>query len=272
MPRWAACTRIWWVRPVRGCATIRLATLPTSTGTKFVVEALPFRVHPHDALSRTALFAQQSRVATTTPWTEHCRGQVRDSAFAPAPFAAPRAAKRACCALFATRRHPEVSRSIRWTSSIRRAAGRAARKHSMTPKSTPAAAVHRPSLPACSTRSTRRLHTRIARSTGLSPSLCRRLSRLGLHRPHRGNPHDVADCETVVRSHAAAVDPNLATTQQPVDSRTWNTLEVEGEEVVDALPGGRLVHGDLMGRFPARSACLDHRKMVPVWCSRQDMI
>ena len=94
--------------------------------------------------------------------------------------------------------------------------------------------------------------------------LGRRLPRPGIHHPHRRNPHDITRSQTVVLSHAAAVDPNFATTQQSVNPRARNAFETERQEVVDTLPGSRLVHGHPIRCFPTRPVCPVHQGIVPV--------
>ena len=93
--------------------------------------------------------------------------------------------------------------------------------------------------------------------------------RSGIGGPHRRDAHDVAEGESVVLPHAATVDPNLPPAQQPVDSRTRNAPEMQRQEVVDALPRDRLVHGNLVRGCPARSVCSAHPTMVAVRCERK---
>ena len=69
----------------------------------------------------------------------------------------------------------------------------------------------------------------------------RRRGRAQGRRAHRRDPHDLADRQPVVGRDTAPIDPDLPAAHDPVDVALRYALEQGQQEVVQALPGMRLV-------------------------------
>ena len=207
-------------------------------------------------------------VAAAPSRAEVPRARARGSACASARAAAPRAVWQARCAAWRPGGTPRCRGRFGGPAPFVRRGGLAARRHSMTPKSTP--------LPPCTAHPAGLFSTISPSSSwrtrpldGQQPVPARYRSGPGIGEPHRRHPHDVAGSQPVVLSYATAVDAHLPAAQQPVDPGAWNALEMQRQEVVDALAAHRFVDDDLVRGFPSPSVRSAHRMMVAVRSMRK---
>ena len=229
------------MRPVSSVTSMRVAILPKNcTGRKSLTEGLPFGRGAHGALAAHAGIGAQRHVdalGAQIPWPLH-------AAPGSASRIRPRAAARAGCAaprrVFATSRHPLVSRSRRCTSS-RNSSGRQARSASITPKLTP--------LPPC-TAIPAGLSITMSRSSSWMMAWAMRAvrsvegARGGLRQhPYRGDAHLVAEREPGLGACPLAVHPHLALADDAVHAAARHPAQALVDVVVQPLAG--LILGDL---------------------------
>ena len=236
--------------------------IPDLKGNEIRHRPLTSGVDANDTLTRTVLLAQQRRFAAPTPAAEVASGE-GEIAFAH-PFLSQRLMqRREHTAAFRDQKTPRritVESVDKLDPAVVRSGGAQTFDDSEIQS---AAAMHGPSGRLVQDDQSIVLVDDRPIDVAL-PHLGRCPPWPGLAYPNRRDPHDVAGSQTVVLSHPATIDSDLAATQQPVNPCAWNAFQIARQEVVDALPRGRLVHGDLVRRFPAQPVYTIHRKIVPV--------